>query len=130
VFGWQDTGPTGVDLTFVGQLRFASGVLAQFDCSFAIPLHWDMEIFGSEASLKVLSPFKPQVNEKLLLTRGDDTETLKVKGQELYLGEVEDMADAILLGRDSRISLDDSRANVATILALLESARIGKPVSL
>jgi len=93
-------------------------------------LYWGVEILGSEASLKILSPFKPGVNEKLLLTRGDQTETIKVKGQELYIGEVEDMTDAILFGKDSLVSLDDSRANVAVILALLESARKGKPVSL
>jgi hypothetical protein len=33
------------------------------------------------------------------------------------------MADAILLGKPPRIPLEDSRANVATILALLKSAR-------
>ncbi len=130
VFGWQVAGPTGVDLTFVGQMKFPEDVLAQFDCSFDIPLYWGVEILGSEASLKIPSPFKPQINEKLLLTRGDSTETIIVKGQELYIGEVEDMADAILLGRDPLISLNDSRANVAAICALLESARIGKPVKL
>jgi predicted dehydrogenase len=130
VFGAQVTGPTGVDLTFAGQMKFANDVLAQIDCSFDIPLYWGVEILGSEASLKILSPFKPEVNEKLLLTRGDQTETIKVKGQELYIGEVEDMADAILLGKDPHISLDDSRTNIAVILALLESARTGKPVSL
>src|SRR6266545_3462241 len=36
VFGEQVTGPTGIDETFVGQLRFANDVLAQFDSSFAI----------------------------------------------------------------------------------------------
>jgi hypothetical protein len=48
----------------------------------------------------------------------------------LYLYEIEDMADAILLGRAPRVSLDDSRGNIRTILALLESARTGKPVML
>jgi hypothetical protein len=38
------------------------------------------------------------------------------------------MADAILLGETPRISLEDSRANVATIRALLESARANKSV--
>jgi hypothetical protein len=41
---------------------------------------------------------------------------------------VENMADAILLGREPRISFEDSRANVGVINALLESARVGKPV--
>lgn len=130
VFGWQVTGPTGIDETFVGQMRFANGVHAQFDSSFVIPFHSFMEIVGSEGTLSIPKPFKPEVNEKIFITRGDKTETIKIKGQELYIGEVEDMADAILLGHDPRVSLEDSSANVAVISALLESARIGKPMKL
>jgi predicted dehydrogenase len=89
-----------------------------------------MEIVGSEGTLNIPRPFKPEMDEKLYLTRENKTETIKVKGRELYIGEVEDMADAILLGKESRISLADSRGNVATITALLESARTGKPVKL
>lgn len=128
VFGWQLEGPTGIDETFVGQMRFASGVHAQFDSSFVIPFHAFMEIVGSEGTLNIPRPFKPGINEKIYLTRDEKTETITIKGQELYLGEVEDMADAILLGRDSLISLADSRANVVVIRAFLESAQTGEPV--
>src|SRR5258706_13039107 len=130
VFGWQVTGKTGIDETFVGQMRFASDVHAQFDSSFVIPFHSFMEIIGSEGTLSIPKPFKQDVNERIFLKRDDKTKPIKVKGQELYLGEVEDMADAILLGKDSRVSLNDSRANVAVIKALLESARVGKPIKL
>ena len=129
VFGWQVTGPTGIDETFVGQMRFSEDILMQFDCSFAIPSHTFMEIVGSEGTLNIPTPFKPNENEKIYLTRGDKTQTIKIKGQELYLGEVEDMADAILLGREPRISLEDSRANVKVITSLLESARTGRSIS-
>jgi D-xylose 1-dehydrogenase (NADP+, D-xylono-1,5-lactone-forming) len=128
VFGWQVTGPTGIDETFVGQMRFDHDVHAQFDCSFVLPFHAFMEIIGSEGTLNIPKPFKPGVDERIFLTRGDQTETIKIKGQELYIGEVEDMADAVLLGHSPRISLDDSRANVAVISAFLESAHAGKPV--
>jgi len=129
VFGWQVTGKTGIDETFAGQLRFAGDIHAQFDSSFIIPFQSFMEIVGSEGTLSIPKPFKPGVNDRILISREDKTETIKVRGRELYLGEVEDMADAILLGHDSRISLDDSRANVGVITALLESARVGKPIS-
>ncbi len=66
----------------------------------------------------------------MYLTRGEKTETIKIKSEMLYLDEVEDMADAILLGHAPRISLEDSRANIKTILAFLESARTGKTVKL
>ena len=130
VFGWQVTGSTGIDDTFAGQMRFDQDIVAQFDSSFVIPFHTFMEIVGSEGTLNIPRPFKPETDEKIYLTRGDRTETIKIKGQELYIGEVEDMADAILLGRAPRISLEDSRANVAAISALLESARTGKSVRL
>jgi predicted dehydrogenase len=128
VFGQQITGPTGIDELFAGQLRFANRALVQFDCGFVVPLHSFMEIVGSEGTLNIPHPFKPNENEIIYLTRDGKTETIKIKGQELYLGEVENMADAILLGKAPRVSLADSRENVMTIQALYESARTGKPV--
>lgn len=130
VFGHQVIGPTGIDDTFVGQMRFANDVLMQFDSSFVIPFHAFMEIVGSEGTLSIPNPFKPNENEKIYVTRDGKTETIKVKGQELYIGEVEDMADAILLGKEPRVSLADSRANVHVIRSLLESAQTGKAVKI
>jgi len=130
VFGWQLIGPTGIDDTFIGQLHFPGDAYGQFDSSFVIPFHVHMEFVGSNGTLIVPRPYKPGLDEKILLIRDGKTETIEVKGQELYLGEVEDMADAILEGKTPRISLEDSRANVAAILALLESARTGTSVKL
>ena len=130
VFGWQVKGPGGSDESFVGQMQFANGVHAQFDSSFKAPLRTFMEIVGTDATLEIPIPFKPGHNEKIFLKRGAETETIEIKGQVLYLGEVEDMSDAILLGKPPRVSLSDSRGNIATILVLLESARLDKSVSL
>jgi xylose dehydrogenase (NAD/NADP) len=128
VFGWQDTGPTGVDELFAAQLRFPGDVHAQFDCSVKIPFHAFMEIVGDEATLIIPKPFGPGVKETLFLAREGKTETIAVKGCEPYAGEVEDMAEAVLLGKPARVSLSDSRGNTAAILALFESAKTGKPV--
>ena len=130
VFGWQVLGAGGTDDSFFGQLRFPNERYAQFDCGFKSPLRAQVEIIGSAGSLYIDNPFKPGLSEKLLLTHDDETETIKVKGKELYIGEVEDMADAILLGKPPRVSLADSRSNTAAILALIESAQTGKPVHL
>lgn len=130
VFGRQDIGPTGVDLTFVGQMIFSNGVQSQIDSSFVIPEHTYFEVVGTEGTLIVPDPFKPGSKEKVFIVRKGKTETVKIKGQELYLGEVEDMEVAVLSGKEPRISLDDSRANVAVILAFLESARTNAPVKL
>lgn len=130
VFGWQITGSTGIDMSFIGQMRFPNDVHAQFDCGFMSPFHSFIEIVGTEGTLNIPVPFKPEKKEKVFFTHGNRTDTIEIKGQELYIGEVEDMADAILLGEPPLISLDDSRGNAATILALLESAKSGKVVSL
>jgi len=128
VFGWQVLAESGVDVVFAGQLRFADGVLAQFDCGFRSPERRYMEIIGSQGSLYVPSPFRPGRNEKLELRRAGSTETIVIKGDELYKGEVEDMAAAVLNGASPRVSLAESRGNIAAITALLESARSGRPV--
>jgi predicted dehydrogenase len=130
VFGWQVTGPTGVDEVFAAQLHFPDDVYAQFDCSIKIPYHVFMEIVGDEATLIIPKPFNPGAKETLYLTKDSKVEKIVVKGTGSYNGEVEDMADAILLGKSPRVSLADSRANTAAILALFESAKTGKPVIL
>lgn len=133
VFGWQVSCLGGSDVSFFGQMRFANGVHAQFDSGFQSPLRSFIEIVCSEAVLNIPVPFKPGLKSQFILRRHDTNnkvETIHVQGHELYLGEVDDMCDAILLGKPPRISLADSRANVAAILALLESAKTGKSVRL
>ncbi len=128
VFGWQVLGAGGSDVVFTGQMRFANGVLAQFDSSFTTPYQVGMEIIGTEATLLVPQPFNPGPKTEIHIRRGEQLETIKIEGEMLYLGEVEDMYEAIVNGKPQRMSLEDTRGNIATILALLESAGTGKPV--
>ena len=130
VFGWQVTGPSGVDETFAGQMRFPGEVLAQFDSGFQSPVRTHLEIVGSEGSINVPTPFKPGVNEVIELWRDNEVQPMAIPGQELYMGEVEDMADAVILGKSPRVSLEDSRGNVIAILALLQAAHQSVPVLL
>jgi predicted dehydrogenase len=54
---------------------------------------------------------------------------IDVEGRALAEGEVEDMADQVLEGTPPRVSLEDSRANVATLEALHRSAAEGRVVT-
>jgi D-xylose 1-dehydrogenase (NADP+, D-xylono-1,5-lactone-forming) len=129
-FGWQTLGPTGVDVAFAGQLHFQANVVLQCDTGFGAAFRRDMEIVGSEASLFIPNPFKPGPSEPVHLVRGDERQTIDIAGSDahLYLGEVEDLADAVLLGRPPAVSLADSGGTVAAIVALLASAREARPV--
>jgi xylose dehydrogenase (NAD/NADP) len=131
VFGWQITGKgSGVDESFTGQMRFSNGVYAQFDCGFRTPQRTHIELVGNKGSITIKKPFIPRLNEEIIITNGDEKRVLTIPGEDLYLGEVENMADAILDGKATRMSLADSRNNVATIKALLRSAQEGKPITL
>jgi len=132
VFGSQVTGPGGSDESFYGQMRFGNGVHAQFNSGFKSQLRSYMEIVGTDGTIQVPNPFKPAAWSEIILTRGDRDKTKKVsiRGQELYLGEVEDMCNAVQENKPPRISLQDSRANVGAILALAKSAETGNPIKL
>jgi predicted dehydrogenase len=132
VFGMQEVGSTRADLTFTGLLRYASGKMAQISSSFLTPYHQAIEITGSEGTLELNRPFN-QINEaaRVILTPNDGTpEKIRVPKKELYAGEVEDMHAAILDGAQQLVSLVETRNHMRTVLALYESARTGKPVSL
>ena len=130
VQGWQVTGPSGIDDVFVGQMRFANGLLAQVESGFRSPYRTWMEVVGTRGSLYVAAPFKPEGSTWITLRYGDRAEQFETFGQVLYQGEIEDMEEAVLDGKSPRISLENSRNNVAVILALLESARTNQIVRL
>ena len=123
VCGWQLSGPSGVDIFFTGQMLFPGDITAQFDAGFSAPGRAMVEITGREGSLTILNPYKPGRRESLQLRGRGQDEKIRVRGGDLYLGEVEDMEQAVLDGKPPLISLADSRANVAAITALLLSAR-------
>ncbi|MFQ5859078.1 MAG: Gfo/Idh/MocA family protein [Anaerolineae bacterium] len=132
VSGWQVLGDSGVDLTFVGQMRFADGTLAQFDSSFQAASRWGAEVVGSQGTLVLDNPWKPGADGSVAIRLHFDngTETMPVEDVDAYLCEVEDMADCILDGSEPVLPVSDSRGNVATLNALYESARTGQAVSL
>lgn len=130
VFGWQRSGPTGIDTIFAGQMRFTNELLAQFDSGFDAPYRVGIEIVGSQGSMMIPNPYKPGKKEKIMLSRQNSSEVIPISGQELYIGEVMDMENAILHNQPPLISLADSRGNVIVINALLQSAKLSQPVHL
>jgi D-xylose 1-dehydrogenase (NADP+, D-xylono-1,5-lactone-forming) len=119
-------GPTGIDLACAGQLRFPRERVLQFDSGFRAHFRASVEIVGTDGVLLVANPYKPAAREHLVVRHGDETRTIDVEGDATYAGELEDMADAVLLGRPPRISLAESRGNLVALLALEVSARSGR----
>jgi D-xylose 1-dehydrogenase (NADP+, D-xylono-1,5-lactone-forming) len=130
VFGWQSLGLSGVDQSFIAQVRFPDDIHLQFDCSMVVPYHAFMEVVGEEAVLVIPQPFTPAEKNPLYLCRDGKNTPVPVKGTPTYVGEVEALADAILDGAPPAVSLQDSRLTIAAVQSLFESARTGRPVSL
>jgi predicted dehydrogenase len=134
VHGWQRVGPTGVDLAFWATLRFPDGAAAQIDSGFAAPFRTHAEIVGSEGVIVLPRPFLPTGDEPICI--GPDADDLSAEpvsaDPELYRPEVEDLMAAARGERPPLVTLADSRANVAVIVALYRSAASGRaePVEL
>jgi len=122
VFGWQETGPSGIDMAFAGMLKFPNGLAAQFDCGFRAAFRAEMEIVGTDGVLRVDRAFRTGPESQLLLTRGDETTPVSFDREDAYVGEIRDMAAAAFDGAAPRVPLSESRRTVETLRRLYASA--------
>lgn len=116
----------GVDRSFVGQLRFPSGLLAHFESGFSAPDRERVEIVGSEATLVLDHPFLPHPDGPapgITILRDGRAEHLEVETIDDYRAEVDDLQAAILDGTPPRVDLAFSRGSIATLVALDRAAR-------
>jgi len=123
----------GVDRTFVGQLHFPSGLLAQFDSSFGEPDRQVLEIVGGAASLTLSAPFLSEPDgppPSLTLVRdGAAAAAIEVPPVDQVALEVEDLHAAILDGTPPRVDLAFSRGTIAALVGLDAAARLAAGVA-
>ncbi|MCP5095985.1 MAG: Gfo/Idh/MocA family oxidoreductase, partial [Chloroflexi bacterium] len=133
LFGQQWTGESGVDEFFSGQLHYSNGRMAQISSSFRTPFYTFVDILGTEGRLILNRPFtgvEPPDRKLMFYPNNGAAEEISCQEEYLYLGEVEDVHDAILNDSPNYLTLTETRNHVKTILALYESARNGRPVHL
>jgi predicted dehydrogenase len=130
-FGWASYGPTGIDESFSGLLRFPGQVIASIHSSFRSRYRTWLEVGGQTGVLSVSEPFKPSAPIDLMVTHGSDTQTIRVEAPAmLYVRQVEDFVAAVLDGRKPQVTLAESRGNAAALWALYASARSRQPVAI
>jgi len=144
VHGWQTTRAEQVDMSFAGQMRFASGALAQFITSFQSAPHSEVDILGSTGRIYVDLPFgnKVGIASHILIRRVGgapaagtfsdgasqiDEETLTFENIDAYRNEIDAMIACILDGTPPVVPLEDSRGTIAALNALCVSARESRP---
>jgi D-xylose 1-dehydrogenase (NADP+, D-xylono-1,5-lactone-forming) len=130
VWGEQVPGETGVDVAFHGTLVFPGDVVAQFHCSFALPLRQELEALGDEGSLLVQAPWRVDFGGDVLLRRGAQVERVEVEEADSYRLQLENFAAAIRDEAPPLLGRDDAVAQAKAIAALYGSAESEEAVAL
>jgi predicted dehydrogenase len=125
VFGEQVVGPTGVDVDFLGTMRFRGDVVAQFDASFSLPKRQRLEAVGEEGTLVVEAPWRVDWGGRLLV----NGEPVPVDEADSYRLELQNFAAAVEGRGEPLLGREDALAQARTIEALYRSAESGEAVA-
>jgi xylose dehydrogenase (NAD/NADP) len=132
VSAFQQLGPSGVDTSFIGQLRFehsalGGAFLAQIDCGLASPFRETLEIVGERGSLVPLSPFRAGIDGApegyTLLIEGQPAETVDTPLVDPFLAEITAFEALLLEHAPPAVPLALSRDVTSVLEALYRSAR-------
>jgi D-xylose 1-dehydrogenase (NADP+, D-xylono-1,5-lactone-forming) len=129
VHGQAWYGPSGTDWVFTGQMRFPGDVLATFDCGTALPNRDELEVIGSEGSLFLDDPWHCQ-RPVIELRRDGVVERIRVKKQDSYRLQLENLSDAIVGEAKPLLGRADAMGQARALEALHESAQSGDTISL
>jgi D-xylose 1-dehydrogenase (NADP+, D-xylono-1,5-lactone-forming) len=127
VFGSAWYGPTGTDWVFTGLMRFPGDVLATFDCGTALPDRDELEVIGSDGSLFLDDPWHC-TRSVIELRRADGTEKIKLKREDSYRLQLENLSDAIAGKAKPLLGRADALGQARALAALHASAESGQPV--
>ena len=127
--GMQVTGGDGVDVAFIGSLRFAGDVIAHFDAGFQFSDRHDLEVVGEDGSLFIADPWhcrRPGIE----LRRDGTTESIAIPAADSYGLEADNLAAAILGEGAPLLGHADAAGQARTIEALYAAADSGRVVEL
>jgi predicted dehydrogenase len=125
--------PSGVDLHFVGSLRFPGGGLAALEASFTSALQQTYTVVGSEGAIELPhDAFVPWEKDAQYTMREADQEEGRqhaVPGADEYQLMVEHFSDAVRGRTSLAFSPEDSVRNMQVLDALAKAARTGQTVA-
>jgi xylose dehydrogenase (NAD/NADP) len=128
VYGAAWFGPSGTDWVFAGVMRFPDDVLATFDCGTALPNRDELEVIGSEGSLFLDDPW--HATKPVIELRGEDgNEKIRVKREDSYRLQLENLSDAIAGEAKPLLGRADAMGQARALAALHESAESGEAIA-
>jgi D-xylose 1-dehydrogenase (NADP+, D-xylono-1,5-lactone-forming) len=119
----------GVDVEMTGQLAFADGRLASFDCGFTTPLRGWLEIAGTDGVIRVPEMWLPKPRATWGVERhGEPPVGHAIDGEDQMVHMLDDFARAVWEGRDPTPAPDEAVKTLRVLDALARSAREGREV--
>jgi D-xylose 1-dehydrogenase (NADP+, D-xylono-1,5-lactone-forming) len=122
-------GGDGVDIAFVGTMRFADDVLGHFDAGLALDARDELEVVGEEGTIFLDDPWHCRA-PVIELRRDGTVERLALEPVNSYRLEAENMSAAIRGRQPLLLGRDDAVAQARTIEALYEAGDTGRVVSI
>ena len=126
----QDPRSQGVDETTMALLRFPEGKLAQFVVSQAAAATTQFRVIGADGDLRVEPGFGYVGERKHFLTVDGTTEEKAFPARDQFAPELLYFSQCILEDAEPEPSGEEGLADVRVLVALQESARQGRSVSL
>jgi predicted dehydrogenase len=126
--------PTGVDVHFVGSLRFTDDGLATLEASFISALQQTFMVFGSSAAIELPhNAFIPWEKDAVFSVRDKDEEKGQqhvIPGADEYQLMVEHFAEAVVGITPLAYAPEDSVLNMRVLDALAQAAQSGRTIAL
>jgi predicted dehydrogenase len=110
------------------QLRFSSGLIANGTCSFSYATTSRLEAIGTKGRV-ALDPATPYVGIKLMVQTADGDEIPKIHPVNQFAAEMDHFAKCLRDGTPFHSPGEEGLQDVRLMVAILESARTGKPVA-
>jgi D-xylose 1-dehydrogenase (NADP+, D-xylono-1,5-lactone-forming) len=122
----------GVDVMMSALMRFHGDVLTEFNCGFRSNPHNDVDIIGTDASVRVKLPWGPAPTEEveLIVNRDNEIERIAISPVDQYRIQVESFCNAVREEEPAPWGVADAIAQMRVVDAVRESAARNEPVAL
>ncbi len=123
---------SGVDEIMGVLLRFPSGILAEFSCSFNTSYRHSVDVIGTDGKLHMSRPWTPGPGQEVYfnVNRNDRIETIVVPPADQYSLQVRHFSEVVTGHSSLRWGTDDAISQMSAIDAISRSARERQPVAL
>lgn len=119
----------GVDVEMTGQLSFADGRMASFDCGFTLPLRGWLEITGTKGTIRIPEMWLPKPKATFEVELNEQPATAHaIEGEDQMVHMLDDFAAAVWENREPKPNPDEAIKTLKVLDALTRSVHEGREV--